>query len=66
MAFPKNFKPLSHGARAHLSSDQFAVPDERKFPIKDKAHAELALKWSKGTKYAGEVASAVHKKYGNI
>jgi len=41
----------------------YAVPSEKKYPIWDKAHARMALAWSKGTKFAGQVEKAVTKRF---
>jgi len=41
----------------------YAVPSEKKYPIWDKAHARMALAWSKGTKFAGQVERAVTKRF---
>ncbi len=41
----------------------FAIPSEKKYPIWDKAHARMALAWSRGTKYADRVEKAVSKRF---
>ena len=38
-------------------------PGEKKYPIWDKAHARMALAWSRGTKYADRVEKAVSKRF---
>ena len=41
----------------------YAIPSEKKYPIWDKAHARMALAWSRGTKYADKVEKAVSKRF---
>ena len=41
----------------------YAIPSEKKYPIWDKAHARMALAWSRGTKYADRVEKAVSKRF---
>ena len=41
----------------------YAIPSEKKYPIWDKAHARMALAWSRGTKYADRVEKAVVKRF---
>ena len=41
----------------------YAIPSEKKYPIWDKAHARMALAWSRGTKYADRVEKAVTKRF---
>ena len=41
----------------------YAIPSEKKYPIWDKAHARMALAWSRGTKYADRVEKAVGKRF---
>jgi hypothetical protein len=49
---------MSSGKAMH-----YAIPSEKKYPIWDKAHARMALAWSRGTKYADRVEKAVVKRF---
>lgn len=44
----------------------YAVPSEKKYPIWDKAHARMALAWSKGTRFANQVEKAVTKRFPSL
>jgi hypothetical protein len=62
-------KKLSTNDRKKLGKNSFALPDERKYPIPDKAHARNALARvaQDGTpKEQKEVRAAVHKRYPGI
>ena len=49
---------IASGRKMH-----YAIPSEKKYPIWDKAHARMALAWSRGTKYADKVEKAVSKRF---
>lgn len=57
---------LTTRQRNSLQPSDFAYPKERKFPIQDRAHAEMALEDSKGTTYEAGVRAAVAKRYPNM
>jgi hypothetical protein len=57
---------LTSSARAHIKEKNFAIPEERKYPIEDKQHAESALGFSKmhgSSEEQSRVRAAVAKKY---
>lgn len=54
---------LTAKKRNDLRTGQFAVPEERKFPIHDKSHARNALARASGTKYEARVKRAVYRKF---
>jgi hypothetical protein len=60
---------LTSKARRRLKSTSFAVPEERKYPIEDRAHAINAL--ARVTQYGTteekrKVRAAVRKKYPSL
>jgi len=62
-------KELTTKARKGLDTGQFAIPDERKYPIHDKSHARNAL--SRVSQYGtpeekAKVRAAVKRKYPDI
>ncbi len=66
-----NYAELSNDKRKSLTNSDFAIPDERKFPIKvngkpSKSHAVDALARASGTKYEGRVKAAVKKLFPDL
>ena len=61
--FDKAAKVLTTKARNKIPKGEFAIPEEEKFPIHDRAHAANAKARASGTKYEARVNAAVHKKY---
>lgn len=61
--FDKAAKVLTTKARNAIPKKEFAIPDEGKFPIHDRAHAANAKARASGTPYEARVNAAVHKKY---
>ena len=60
---------LTAKKRNSLASDEFAIPEKRKYPIEDKSHAINAL--ARVSQFGSEeekkkVRSAVHKKFPEI
>ena len=61
--FDKAAKALTTKTRDAIPKKEFAIPEEGKFPIHDRAHAANAKARASGTKYESRVNAAVHKKY---
>lgn len=60
---------LTERARKHMKDSEFAIPESRKYPIHDKAHARNAL--ARVSQYGtpeekARVRRAVHRKYPDI
>lgn len=60
---------LTAWQRRRLSASAFAIPEERKYPIEDRAHARNAL--ARVSQFGSEsekarVRAAVHRKYPTI
>jgi hypothetical protein len=62
--------PISNEERAKLKSEDFAVPEERQFPLHDEDHAKFALdqvsKITKLSQYGERVRAAVQNKYPHL
>ena len=54
---------LTAKTRKAIPTSDFAIPEERKFPIRDRIHAANALSRASGTKYESRVRAAVRRKY---
>lgn len=57
---------LTTRQRNALPASDFVFPDERRYPIHNRQHAELALEFSKGTKDEDAVRAAVAKRYSGL
>lgn len=57
---------LTTKGREHIDPGNFAIPEEKKFPIHDISHARNALARASGTPYESRVKAAVHKKYPSL
>jgi hypothetical protein len=67
--FSKIAKQLTTKGRKAIKTDSFAIPEGRRYPIEDKAHARNALARVAQFGSVGEkakVRAAVHKKYPGI
>ena len=64
--FEKRARELTTEARNKIPEGQFAIPEERKYPIEDRAHARNAMARVSQFGTSSEKArvhSAVHSKY---
>lgn len=65
---------LSYSARKRLPSKDFVFPEERSFPIKDRAHARAALQAAGGARSGkpqsparrAKIRRAVHRKFPSL
>jgi hypothetical protein len=57
---------LTTEKRKHLRDSSFAIPEERRYPINDIAHARNALARSSGKPEEARVKKAVYKKYPSL
>lgn len=57
---------LDAKARKNLPASSFVFPDEKRYPIHDRAHASNALARSKGKPEEGKVHAAVCKKFPDL
>lgn len=59
-------RELSSKSRKNLPASAFVYPDERRYPIHDRAHAANALARSKGKPEEGKVRAAVCRRYPDL
>lgn len=59
-------KELTTKGREHIAKGNFAIPEEKKFPIHDISHARNALARAAGTEYEERVKKAVYEKYPSL
>jgi hypothetical protein len=60
---------LSESRRDSLGSGEFAIPEERKFPIQSRKQAKTAMayaNWPNNAKYKQQVLSVVRRKYPDL
>lgn len=57
---------LTTEKRKRLRDSSFAIPEERRYPINDIAHARNALARSSGKPEEARVKKAVYKKYPSL